>query len=79
MAESDLRIGDVARLLDVTVVTVRHWTTEFRVPIRLLGGQRRFHRPAVARLRLIKQLLRTERYTIAGARKHYERLLSCNW
>lgn len=73
------RIGDVARLLDVTIPTIRHWSDEFRMPLQRAGGQRRFPQSAVNRLRLIKQLLYVERYTIPGAKVHYDRLLSCEW
>jgi DNA-binding transcriptional MerR regulator len=74
-----MRIGDVARLLDVTVPTIRHWQTEFPVPVMIRNGQRRFPQAAINRLRLIKQLCHVERYTILGARSQYDRLVSCEW
>lgn len=73
------RIGDVARELDVTVVTVRFWSDTFPMPISRLGSQRRYPQKAVNRLRLIKHLLYKEGYTINGARQQYDRLISCNW
>jgi DNA-binding transcriptional MerR regulator len=74
-----LRVGDVARQLDVTVRTVHWWSESFPMPISRVGGQRRYTQKAINRLRLVKYMLKTERYTIAGARKHYEKLISCNW
>jgi DNA-binding transcriptional MerR regulator len=73
------RIGDVARELDVTVVTVRLWSDEFNIPVSRINGQRYFPQKALDRLRLIKFLLRKEGYTVDGAKKHVARLVSCNW
>lgn len=74
-----MRIGDVARELDLTIVTVRIWADEFKVPVSRLNGQRYFPQKALDRLRLIKFLLRKEGYTVDGAKKHIERLVSCDW
>ena len=64
-----IRVGDVARDLGVTVVTVRWWCKEFRVQPRRHGGQRSFTEHNRARLASIKSLLRDEGFTIAGAKK----------
>jgi DNA-binding transcriptional MerR regulator len=74
-----LRIGDVARELDVTIPTVRFWSEEFRIPLERQGNQRQFAQNALGRLRLIKQLLYRERYTIVGAKVQYQQLISGNW
>jgi DNA-binding transcriptional MerR regulator len=74
-----LRIGDVARELDVTIPTVRFWSQAFHIPLERQGNQRRYRSEAIGRLRLVKQLLYKERYTIEGARIHYQRLLSGIW
>lgn len=74
-----LRIGDVARELDVTIPTVRLWSDAFRIPLERRGNQRRYRQDALGRLRLVKQLLYKERYTIEGARLHIERLTSGAW
>lgn len=74
-----MRIGDVARELDVTIPTVRFWSEEFRIPLERQGNQRRYRSEALGRLRLVKQLLYRERYTIDGARLHIQRLTSGNW
>ena len=74
-----MRVGDVARLLDVTIPTIHHWQLKFPMPVLRQGGQRRFPQAAINRLRLIKQLVRNERMTLHGARQHYDRLLSLSW
>ncbi len=74
-----MRVGDVARLLDVTIPTIHHWQTIFPMPVVRQGGQRRFPQAAINRLRLIKQLTYKEGYTLHGARQQYDKLLSFNW
>lgn len=47
-----LPIGDVARALGVTVTTVRRWDAAGHIQsVRTPGGQRRFERSEVDRLR----------------------------
>lgn len=47
-----LPIGDVARALGVTVATVRRWDAAGHIrSVRTPGGQRRFERAEVDRLR----------------------------
>lgn len=44
--------GDVARVFGVDVTTVGRWADEGRLPhFKTLGGQRRFRRDDVARLK----------------------------
>ncbi len=74
-----LRIGDVARELDVTIPTIRHWLTQFPMATDRLGGQRRFSQGNINRLRLVKQLVHREGYSILAARKHLLSLISCRW
>lgn len=74
-----LRIGDVARELDVTIPTVRFWSQAFRIPLERQGGQRRYRQNALGRLRLVKQLLYKEKYSIEGARLHIQQLTSGDW
>ena len=64
-----LRVGEVARELDVTIPTVRAWSEQFPIPISRLNGQRYFPQKAVNRLRLVKFLLRTERYSVEDDKK----------
>jgi DNA-binding transcriptional MerR regulator len=67
-----LRIGEVARLLEVKPHVIRFWETEFKSvrPRKSQSGQRVFSRRDFERLALIKNLLYVQGYTIDGARKH---------
>lgn len=50
-AQELLPIGEAARILGVTVDTVRRWEGDGKIPaIRTLGGQRRFRRGDVEQL-----------------------------
>ena len=67
-----LRIGDVARLIKETTVTVRWWQEEFCVFLRVDrsgSAQRVYSSRALETLREIQRLLRVELYTIAGAKR----------
>lgn len=66
------RIGEVARILDVQPHVIRFWETEFKTirPQKSRAGQRVYTRRDVEKLLVIKRLLREERFTIEGARKH---------
>ena len=67
---SPWRIGDVARRVGVTVVTIRYWGQVFRLrPKRSKGGQRYYSPEQVSALRRIKKLLHEKLFTIAGAKK----------
>lgn len=47
-----LPVGDVARLLGVSVPTIRRWEAEGKISgTRTLGGQRRFTRAEVERVK----------------------------
>jgi len=70
-----MSIGDLARKLDVTIPTIRHWEKEFHIrPRRTQGGHRRYFPKEQNQLRLICHLLRTQGHTIEGARKAYREL-----
>jgi DNA-binding transcriptional MerR regulator len=66
------RIGEVARILDVAPHVIRFWETEFKSlrPQKSNTGQRVYTRRDVERLVTIRRLLKEERYTLEGARKH---------
>lgn len=69
------RIGDVARQLDEEPHVVRFWEEEFRLrPLRSQKGQRVYTEAHLARLRLIRFLIREELYTLDGARRQLQRL-----
>lgn len=66
------RIGEVARLLDEKTHVLRFWEAEFRCirPSKSRSGQRVYSDKDVELLREIKRLLKEERFTIEGARRH---------
>ena len=69
------RIGDVARLLDEDTHVIRFWESELRLRApRSAKGQRWYTEKHLAKLRLVRWLLREELYTIDGARRQLERL-----
>ncbi len=69
------RIGDLSRELDEVPHVIRFWESEFRLtPLRSKKGQRVYNERQVARLRLIRFLLREELYSIPGAKRQLQRL-----
>lgn len=65
-----LRIGDMARRLDETEVTIRYWCDQFGVPvIRGKGGHRLFNADSQTALSEVRRLVRFEGMTIAGAKR----------
>lgn len=70
-----VRIGDLARELDVEPHVLRFWESEFHLrPNRAKSGQRVYTEAQQNRLRLIRFLLREELYTVDGARRQLRRL-----
>jgi DNA-binding transcriptional MerR regulator len=65
------RIGEVARIVGVEAHVLRYWESEFRSirPQKSRSGQRVYSRHDVERLLRVKELLYTQRFTIAGARR----------
>ena len=65
------RIGEVASLVGVEPHVLRYWETEFRSirPQKSKKGQRVYSRRDVEKLMRVKDLLYTQGFTIAGARK----------
>lgn len=65
------KIGDVCRVADVPPYVLRYWETEFPAlaPEKSGGGQRLYNDREVSIILRIKQLLYTEGFTIAGAKK----------
>lgn len=65
------RIGEVADLVGVGTHVLRYWETEFRSirPQKSRKGQRIYSRRDVEKLLRVKELLYTQGFTIAGARK----------
>jgi DNA-binding transcriptional MerR regulator len=65
------RIGEVSKLSRLPAYVLRFWETEFPQlkPTKGSTGQRMYRRRDVENVLLIKRLLYSEGYTIAGARE----------
>ncbi len=65
------KIGEAAEIVGVPAYVLRYWETEFRAvnPQKSRTQQRVYRRRDVETLLKIKQLLYTEKFTIAGARQ----------
>lgn len=65
------RIGEVSRLTGLEPSVLRYWETEFAQlkPEKGRSGQRVYKKEDIDRILQIKQMLYSEGYTIAGARK----------
>lgn len=65
------RIGEVSRITGLEPYVLRYWETEFSQikPTKSRSGQRLYQQKELDTILVIKQLLYTEGYTIAGARK----------
>jgi DNA-binding transcriptional MerR regulator len=77
MTEGDDRlykIGEVCKIADVQPYVLRYWETEFPslAPNKSGGGQRLYTRGEIDIILRIKQLLYSEGFTIAGAKKKLE-------
>lgn len=70
-------IGEVSRMIEVPVSTVRFWENEFNIlkPMKNKKGNRMFTGTDVKNLMIIHRLLKEEGMTMAGVKKK----LSGNW
>ena len=68
------KIGEVCKMADVQPYVLRYWETEFPAlaPNKSGGGQRLYTRREIDTILRIKQLLYSEGFTIAGAKKKLE-------
>ena len=69
------RIGEVAGIVGVEPHVLRYWEREFRNirPTKSARGQRVYSRRDVENLLRVRELLYTQGFTIAGARKQLQR------
>lgn len=69
------KIGEVAEIAGIEPHVLRYWESEFPQlrPAKNRSGQRTYQRKDVETVLEIKRLLYTEKFTIAGARKHFVR------
>jgi DNA-binding transcriptional MerR regulator len=65
------KIGEVCKIADVQPYVLRYWETEFPAlaPNKSGGGQRLYSQREIDTILRIKQLLYSEGFTIAGAKK----------
>lgn len=65
------KIGEVCKVAEVQPYVLRYWETEFPplAPNKSGGGQRLYTRREIDIILRIKQLLYSEGFTIAGAKK----------
>ncbi len=75
-SKAHFRIGEVARIVGVQPHVLRYWETEFSSirPTKSAKGQRVYSRKDVQRLLQVKDLLRNQGFSIAGARKRLREL-----
>jgi DNA-binding transcriptional MerR regulator len=68
------KIGEVCKVADVQPYVLRYWETEFPAlaPNKSGGGQRLYSQHEIDVILRIKQLLYSEGFTIAGAKKKLE-------
>src|SRR5260370_25933220 len=68
------RIGEVAGIVGVEPHVLRYWEREFRSirPTKSARGQRVYSRRDVENLLRVRELLYTQGFTIAGARKQLQ-------
>jgi DNA-binding transcriptional MerR regulator len=71
------RIGEVSDIVGVQPHVLRYWETEFRSirPQKSSKGQRVYSRRDVEKLLKVKDLLKNQGFTIAGARKRLSEAL----
>ncbi len=67
-------IREVSEMLDLEPYVLRFWEKEFPtlVPKKSHGGLRLYKQSDIDELRVIKELLYTEKYTIEGARRQIQ-------
>lgn len=68
------KIGEACKQLDIQPYVLRYWETEFPIlsPSKSRSGQRVYSEKELRIIRRIKELLYSEGYTIAGAKKKLE-------
>ncbi len=71
------KIGEVCKVADVQPYVLRYWETEFPslAPNKSGGGQRLYTKREIDIILRIKQLLYSEGFTIAGAKKKLETVM----
>ena len=69
-----MRIGELAQTLNIERFVIRFWEKEFDLEAeRSHGGQRFYSEQDIKKFCLIKELLYTKKYTIAGAKRYLKK------
>lgn len=64
------KIGEVADITEIEPYVLRYWESEFHFKLtKTKNNQRLYQKKDIQKIKDIKQLLYTEKYTIAGAKK----------
>ena len=70
-------VTEVCRRLSIKPHILRYWEREFDIkPDRNSAGRRIYNDAQLERLQLIKHLIRTEKLTVAGARRQLAKMSS---
>ena len=68
-------VTEVCSRLGIEPHVLRYWEQEFQIkPIRNSAGRRIYNEAHLERLQIIKHLVRTEKLTVAGARRQLARM-----
>lgn len=68
-------VSEVCARLGIEPHILRYWEKEFEIkPIRNSAGRRIYSEAQLERLQLIKHLVRTEKLTVAGARRQLTKM-----
>jgi DNA-binding transcriptional MerR regulator len=72
MADKKYSIGEVEKKLELRSSVLRYWETVFDElsPYKTPGGTRRYSEQDVALISLIRDLLYSRKFTIAGAKRY---------
>lgn len=76
-SDQTVSISVASQITGIEVHTLRYWEREFGEylnPDRTSGGQRRYRPGDIQTIFLVKRLLRDEMFSIAGARRHLQRV-----
>ncbi len=70
-------VTEVCARLGIEPHILRYWEKEFEIkPIRNSAGRRIYSQTQLERLQLVKHLVRTEKLTVAGARRQLAKMPS---
>jgi DNA-binding transcriptional MerR regulator len=68
-------VTEVCQRLNIKPHILRYWEREFDIkPVRNSAGRRIYSESQLERLQLIRHLIRTEKLTVAGARRQLNKL-----